>query len=88
MNPAELEYLCLEELPKNSFLIIRVDVPGPMEKMAAATEISKGLARYEHIFREKRVTIMVMTPKESLSILTEGEMNQAGWVRKESNDVS
>jgi len=86
MKPAELEYLCLEELPKNSFLVIRVDVAGPMEKMAASSDIARGLARYTHILQEKRVTVMVMTPKESISILTEGEMNQAGWVRKESND--
>jgi hypothetical protein len=83
MKPAELEYLCLEELPENSFLVIRVDVAGPMEKMAASSEIARGLARYTHILQEKRVTVMVMTPKENINILTEEEMNQAGWVRKE-----
>ena len=87
MKPAELEYLCLEELPENCFLVIRVDVAGPMEKMAASSEIARGLARYSHILQEKRATVMVMTPKEGLSVLTEEEMNTAGWVRKEKANV-
>jgi hypothetical protein len=86
MKPAELEYLCLEELPNNCFLVIRVDVPGPMEKMAAASELARGLAKYSHIINEKKATVMVMTPKEGLSVLTEEEMNQAGWIRKQKNE--
>ena len=91
MKEADLEYLCLEELPDNSVLIIRVDVPGPMEKDAAASSLSQGLSKYENILRKKRVTIMVMTTKESfetvtresIAAITEEQMNKAGWYRKE-----
>lgn len=79
---ADLEVLDMDTLPQNSFLVIRVDVAGPMEKMAASTDIARGLQRYQKIFREKNVTILVMTPEENLDILTEVEMNQAGWFRK------
>lgn len=77
----DLESFCLEELKPNSFLIIRVDVAGPMEKYKAATEISRGLQLYQRILKEKNITILVMTPKEGLETLTEDDMRQIGWVR-------
>ena len=79
---ADLETFSLEELPQNSFLVIRVDVAGPMEKYAAANELSKAIQKYQKIFLERNVSILVMTPKENLEVLTEAEMNQAGWFRK------
>jgi len=78
----ELETLCLEDIPPNSFLVIRVDVPGPMEKYRAATDISRAIQKYQKIFTDRNISIMVMTPKEGLEVLTEAEMNQAGWFRK------
>jgi len=79
---ADLEVISLNDLPTNSFLVIRVDVPGPMEKYIAARDMAAELMRHKDVFKEKQVTIMIMTPKEGLEILTEAEMNSAGWFRK------
>lgn len=82
---ADLEVLSLDELPENSFLVIRVDVAGPMEKNIAARDMVVELAKYKDIFRKKKTTLMIMTPKEGLDVLTEEEMNAAGWYRKETS---
>ena len=82
MEDPNLETLSVDDIPTNSFLVIKVDVAGPMEKYIAASRMAISLEPYAKIFREKNITIMIMTPKESISILTEEEMNQAGWVRK------
>lgn len=79
---ADLETFCIDDIPKNSFLIIRVDVAGPMEKNLAAKGIIPELMKYKLMFREKNITLMIMTPKEGLEVLTEEEMNQAGWIKK------
>lgn len=83
---AQLETLCLDDIPPNSFLVIRVDVAGPMEKYMAATGIASKLLPYHDMFRAKNITIMIMTPKEGFEILTEDEMNKAGWYRKKDNE--
>jgi 5-formyltetrahydrofolate cyclo-ligase len=77
-----LEYLDLNELPNNCFLIIRVDVVGPMEKYAASQNIAKTLTSHIDVLKKKKISLMIMTPKEKFEILTEQEMNQAGWFRK------
>jgi hypothetical protein len=79
MKPASLEYINLDEIPSNSFLIIRVDVPGPMEKFLAMKDMAKELSKYKNIFITKNITIMVMTQKETMEVLTETEMNNLGW---------
>ena len=82
MEDPKLDFVPLDEIPDHSFIILRVDVPGPMEKLQAADSIVGGLNQYKDIFKRKHLTFMIMTPKESLDILTEAEMNQAGWYRK------
>lgn len=79
----DLKTLCVDDIPKNSFLIIRVDVAGPMEKNLAAKGIVPELMKYKSVLQEKLITLMIMTPKENLEVLTEEEMNQAGWFKKE-----
>lgn len=82
MEDPKLEVLAVDDIPDNSFLIIRVDVPGPMEKYMAANELAKVLGPYHDLFKRKNVSIMIMTPQEKFDIMTEEELNQAGWVRK------
>jgi hypothetical protein len=82
MTPPELETICLGDVPENSFIILRIDVAGPMEKNQAADRLVVELDKYKDIFTKKKLTLMIMTPKENINILTEEEMNQIGWVRK------
>lgn len=84
MEDPNLEYLCLDEIPDNSFVLLKVDVAGPMEKNQAADGLVGILDQYQDIFIKKKLTLMILTPKESLEVLTEAEMNQAGWFKKDS----
>ncbi len=84
MEDPKLEYLSIDDIPENSFIVLRVDVAGPMEKYQAADALSGELGKYRDLFIKKKLTLMILTPKESLEVLTEEEMNQAGWVRKSS----
>jgi hypothetical protein len=78
----EFESLSLTDLPDNSFLVLRIDVPGPMEKHQAVDSIMGELRQYRELMARKKITILLLTQKENLEVLTEREMNQAGWFRK------
>lgn len=82
MKPNQLEIIQLDEIPANSFIVLKVDVRGPMEKYQAADITIGNLNKYNDIFTEKKITLLILTPKESIDILTEDEMNKAGWYRK------
>jgi len=82
MEDPKIEALTLEDIPANSFIVLTVDVPGPMEKYHAADGMVGQLNQYKDIFKNKKLTLFILTPKESIDVLTEEEMGQAGWVRK------
>src|ERR1035437_8609620 len=69
----------MDEIKPNSILVINIDVGNPIQKMAVAPVFSKLLAPYASKLREKGVTVMLMTLHENINIVTEEEMNKAGW---------
>lgn len=75
----------IDELKPNSVIVINVDVNGPLQKMAVAPAFSKLLSPYINILKEKRITVMLLTTKETMEIITEEEMNASGWERKEKS---
>lgn len=75
----------LNTIQPNSILVIKIDVPSPLHKMAVAPSFAKLLQPHGKKLREKNVTIMLMTTKEDLSIITEEEMNRAGWEKKDKS---
>jgi tRNA-binding EMAP/Myf-like protein len=83
MEDPKLEVLSMEDVPPNSFILLKVDVAGPMEKMQAVSGIAESIRPFAQSFKNKNIVFMVLTPKESLSVLTEEEMNSIGWYRKE-----
>jgi len=82
MEDPKLKVLSLDELPEHSFIVLTVDVPGPMEKYQASDSIVGKLNEHKNIFKDRKLTLIVMTTKETIDILTEEEMNQIGWFRK------
>lgn len=82
MEDPKLEFISLDEIPDNSFIMIKVDVAGPMEKYHAADYLVGELNKHSNVFYKKKLTIMILTSKESIDVLNENEMNQAGWYRK------
>ena len=74
--------LNMDDIKPNSILVINIDVENPIQKMAVAPVFSKLLAPYAAKLREKGVTVMLMTLNENINIISEEEMNAAGWEKK------
>lgn len=77
--------LNVDEMKPNSIVLIKVEAENPVHKMAVAPLFQKLLSPYGPKLREKNITIMLMTTKESLEIISEAEMNRAGWQKKEKS---
>lgn len=75
----------VDDIRPNSILIINVDVANPIQKMAIAPTFAKLLAPYGPMLKEKGVTIMLMALHENINIVSEEEMNAAGWEKKEKS---
>ena len=72
----------VDDIKPNSILVINIDVENPIQKMAVAPVFSKLLAPYAAKLREKGVTVMLMTLHENINLISEEEMNNAGWEKK------
>lgn len=72
----------VDEIKPNSILIINVDVDSPVQKMAIAPVFGKLLSPYTTKLREKGVTVMLMSLHENINLISEEEMNKAGWEKK------
>lgn len=72
----------VDDIKPNSILTINIDVATPTQKMAVAPVFSKLLAPYASKLREKGITVMLMTLHENINLITEEEMNKAGWEKK------
>jgi hypothetical protein len=72
----------VDDIKPNTILVINVDVDSPIQKMAVAPVFSKLLAPYTAKLREKGVTVMLMTLHENINLISEEEMNRAGWEKK------
>jgi hypothetical protein len=79
--------LNIDDIKPNTVLVINVDVDGPEQKMAVAPAFAKLLAPYIPTLKEKRVTVMLMSVNESINLITEEEMNKAGWEKKEKSRI-
>jgi hypothetical protein len=77
----------IDEIKPNSILVINIDVENPVQKMAVAPVFSKLLAPYAAKLREKGVTVMLMTLHESINLISEEEMERAGWEKKEKSRI-
>ncbi|HQI44905.1 MAG TPA: hypothetical protein PLC59_02370 [Bacteroidales bacterium] len=75
----------IDDIKPNSVLIINIDVENPLQKMAIMPTFSKLFSSHAAKLREKNVTIMIMTIHENINVVSEEEMNAAGWERKDKS---
>lgn len=84
--PAEkVVAISLDDVKPNSILIINVNIETPEEKMALAPVFARLLSPFANILREKRVSVMLMSKNENINVVTEEDMNAAGWHKKEKS---
>ena len=75
----------IDDIKPNTVLVITIDVDSPEAKMAIAPTFGKLLAPFAAQLREKKVTVMLMTTHESISLISEEDMNRTGWFKKEKS---
>lgn len=75
--------LSFDDLKTNSVLLVKVNADDPQYshgfQMGVIRHVLEPRAK---LLKEKKVTVLFMSDKDDLSILSEDEMNQAGWEKK------
>ena len=84
---SKVQTINIDEIKPHSILIINVEVENPIQKMAIAPTFAKLLAPYGPTLKEKGVTIMLMSLHENINVVSEEEMNAAGWEKKEKSPI-
>lgn len=75
----------VDEIKPNTILVIKVDVENPMQKSLVAPVFGQLLKSHAEKLKAKNVTVILMTQKESMDLITEEEMNAGGWFKKEKS---
>lgn len=73
-----------EKLNKNSAVVIKLG-GDESHRMRMHQAFVKFLASKHTLFKNKKLTVLFLNEGDSLDTLTEEEMNQGGWYRKEKN---
>jgi hypothetical protein len=82
---AKVTQINIDDIKPNTILIINIAVDSPEQKMAVAPVFGKLLAPFAKKLKEKGVTVMLMALNESITQISETEMNVAGWEKKEKS---
>jgi len=80
--------LDIENIPQNAVLTIKVNVDDPQY----AHHFQMGVVRHVleprfETLKDKKITVLFMSHKDDLSILTEEDMAKSGWVKKEPSRI-
>jgi hypothetical protein len=80
--------LNFDDLKENSVLLVKVNADDPQYshgfQMGVIRHVLEPRAK---LLKEKKVTVLFMSDKDDLSILSEDEMKQAGWEKKEKSRI-
>lgn len=80
--------LDLDNLQINSVLLVKVNAEDPEYshgfQMGVIRHVLEPRAK---LLKEKKVTVLFMSNKDDLSVLSEKEMNQAGWEKKDKSRI-
>jgi hypothetical protein len=77
-----------ESLPKNVVIMIKLNADDPMRIRMMQQIIARQVLepRIEKL-KEKHACILFMQPEDDISVMTEEEMNKAGWEKKEKSRI-
>lgn len=74
----------MDDLKPNSMLVINIDVE-QSQKMTVSPVFAKLLNPYAAQLKEKHISVVIMTVKEHIDVISEKDMNAAGWYKKEKS---
>jgi hypothetical protein len=71
-----------DNLPQNAVVLIKLDVKDPFRVQMMQQVIAKKVLepRFEKL-KEKHICILFMQAGDDISVMTESEMNKAGWIK-------
>lgn len=73
-----------ENLKPNSVLVIKMPAQNPMYHARLRAAIVQGILQPRmELLKEKKLGVLFMTTDDSIELLSEEDMNKAGWVKKE-----
>lgn len=77
-----------DNLPYNAVVLIKLNVDDAMRVNMMQRAIAKQVLepRFEKL-KEKRTCILFMQAGDDITVMTEEEMNQAGWEKKEKSRI-
>ena len=77
-----------DNIPQNAVVLIKLNVDNPMRVQMMQQVIARQVLqpRIEKL-KEKKVCILFMQAEDDISVMTEEEMNQAGWEKKEKSRI-
>lgn len=77
-----------DNLPENAVVLIKLNTDNPMRFEALQRGIVKQVLdpRFAKL-KEKRICILFLQSGEDISIMTEEDMGQAGWEKKEKSRI-
>jgi len=91
---AELEAASLamtidfENTKPNSVLVIKIPADNPMYHARIHAAIIQGILNPRiEILKEKKLGVLFMTTEDEIELLSEEDMNKAGWVKKDKSSI-
>ena len=80
--------LDVDSIPQNAVIVIKLDVDNPVRANIMAQIITNQVLQPRtEILKEKHVCVLFLGANDSIDILTEAEMNKAGWEKKEPSRI-
>ena len=77
-----------DNLPQNAVILIKLDVTDPFRVQMMQRVIAKQVLEPRiNKLKEKRACILFMQSGDNISVMTEEEMNKAGWEKKEKSII-
>ena len=59
----------------------------PAQKIAVSPSFAKLFSPYSTILKEKHISVMLLSLKETIHSISEEEMNNDGWFKKEKSAI-
>jgi len=78
----------LDNVPQNAVVMIKLNIDNPMRFQIMQQAIAKQVLEPRiTTLKEKRVCILFMQEGDDISVMTEEEMNRAGWEKKNKSHI-
>lgn len=78
----------LENVPEKSVLVVKINTDNPIHAQTMQQGIVRQILepRFK-LLKEKKITVLFMSSMDDLTVITEQDMERAGWYKKEPSRI-